>query len=69
MINVELMRSISGMWNKEVLCHSYSPLLSGAWVKLPLSHTKRLASLLSEKWNSLVMGWLRCFVGHDQSIW
>ena len=41
MINVELMRSIFGKWNKEVLCHLYS-LLLGAWVKLPLSHINAL---------------------------
>ena len=40
-ISVGLMRSVSGKWNVEVLCHLYSPPL-GVWVRLPLLHIDAL---------------------------
>ena len=63
-ISVGLMRSVSGKWNIEVLCH----LSSGGMGKAASIAYKCLASLLSEKWNfpyPLIMGWLHCFLGYS----
>ena len=40
-ISVGLMRSVSGKWNIEILCHLYSPPL-GVWVRPPLLHINAL---------------------------
>ena len=40
-ISVGLMRSVSGKWNIEVLCHLYSPPL-GVWVRPPQLHINAL---------------------------
>ena len=51
---------------QEVERGSFTPLVfssSGGMGKAATVTYKRLASLLSDKWNSPVMGWLRCSLG------
>ena len=64
--NVGLMRSVSRKWNGAVLHHLCFPLQGVRVTRAATVTYKRLASLLSDKWNSpypVVMGWLRCSLG------